>query len=149
MMSNQTPDWWVDAVAKTAYGIRAHLRQTTPNADPWQLPGIKTAVAKVAELVPPDDVAVVTARAAANPKLKTPGGITAPGPQWAGTQKATQPPPKRCPTHNAVLHAGDCPECAKKAASTRPDDWRGQYQQALRDAREQRERDHQEAMNHE
>lgn len=145
-MTNKPPAWWADALATVAYGIRrntAKVDETTA----WDMPGIKAAINRVSEAgTSPVDTARVVIQAADNPKCKTPGGISEPGPHWTGTTQADRKQRPRCPKHHVILLAGDCPKCAETTSSNRPENFAAVYHQAMQDARAERERIRQEAI---
>ena len=114
------PAWWVDALTQTVYGIRRNTRGIT-DADRWDQPGIRAAAVKLLEQCSPADVARVMVAGADNPRMKTPGGITAPGPQWSYTTKATTKAPTFCPDHPQTPLTR-CP-CQRFAGTPKPDNF--------------------------
>lgn len=114
------PDWWITALTQTVYGIRRNTRGITA-ADKWDQPGIRAAIAALAEKCSPADVARVMVNGADNPKLKTPAGVTAPGPQWADTTRASVRPPTPCPDHPDVPLTR-CP-CQRITPAPKPEDF--------------------------
>ena len=86
----------------------------------WDLPGIRAALQKAAELGSPADVAVAACRVASNPQAKTPGLIPEPGTHWQGLAAGQRIAPVRCPEH-PQQKAAACPDCAEEA--TPKPDW--------------------------
>lgn len=95
------PDWWITALTQTVYGVRKNTRGIT-QADKWDQPGIKVAIVRLLDTCSPADTARVMVNGADNPKLLTPGGVTAPGPQWSDTTRADTKAPTPCPEHPTV-----------------------------------------------
>lgn len=83
----------------------------------WDLPGIRAAITKAAEVGSGHDVIVATVRAATNLEARTPALIPQPGPHWQNTTAGGHQPPTMCgihPTHRALR----CPECAVQDRAT-------------------------------
>lgn len=114
------PDWWVTALTQTVYGIRRTARGIT-EAEKWDQPGIRAAAVKLLEQCSPADVARVMVAGADNPRMKTPAGITAPGPQWTDTTRATTKAPTFCPDHPQTPLVR-CP-CQRFAGAPKPDNF--------------------------
>lgn len=146
MTRQQPPDWWIDALAKVVYGIRQQTNTTTEDDARWDYPGIKASVLRIAKTVGPADTVKVMAAGADNPKIKTPAGIAEPGPQWSNTTAADRPQPKRCPDHGVQLQAGDCPQCARKARTSRPADFWDRVRQARQEVAQEADTERQEAI---
>lgn len=116
-MSTPAPDWWIDALAETVYGIRLNTRGVTEgDTTRWDAPGIKTAIRKLLDTTSLPETAKVLIAGADNPRLRTPGGVTAPGPQWDDTSRATTKPPTMCPEHPGVPYTR-C-ECQTRRVGT-------------------------------
>jgi len=88
----------------------------------WDLPGIRAALSKAADLAPPAEVAVAACRVAANPEARTPALIPEPGKHWQGTTTGKRPAPQVCDDH-PDQPAGRCPACEATAIPA-PSGWR-------------------------
>lgn len=148
-MTSQPPQWWTDALALVVYGIRQRTIAKDDDADKWDAPGIKAQIARLADTCSPADLARVMCAGADNPTMKTPGGISEPGPQWAGTTQAGHKQRPRCGTHHVLLQAGDCPKCAEGLTKNRPANFQDIFQRAREQERAHREQERQEATRHE
>lgn len=135
------PDWWVKALAEVIYGVRKNTRGIT-DADKWDLSGIKAQIVKLADHTSPADIARVMVAGADNPKMLTPGGITAPGPQWGDTTKATTKAPTFCPDHPQTP-VTKCPCQADQArhATNKPDTFADLVRAARQQAQAEREQE--------
>ena len=80
----------------------------------WDLPGIRRALARAADLGSFADLGVAAFRCAANPDMKTPALIPEPGVHWQGTTIGSRPAPTMCPDH-PEQKAGHCVQCIKAA----------------------------------
>lgn len=134
------PEWWVKALTETVYGIRKNARGIT-EADKWDLPGIKTQVVKLLESTSPADVARVMVNGADNPKIKTPAGVTAPGPQWGDTTRATVKAPTFCPDHpQTPVTKCPCQHEQARNATGKPETFADLVRAARQQAQADRER---------
>lgn len=139
-----TPEWWTKALAEVVYGIRKNTRGVT-DADKWDLPGIKAAIVRLTAETSPADVARVMVAGADNPRMKTPGGITAPGPQWSDTTKATTKAPTFCPDHpQTPLTKCPCQAEQTRNATTKPNNFTELVHAAREQAQADRDRDREE-----
>lgn len=83
----------------------------------WDLPGIRAAIQKAAEIGPGSDVIVATVRAATNLEARTPALIPSPGPHWQGTTTGGRQPATPCGLHPEHRALG-CPECKATPVAT-------------------------------
>ena len=98
----------------------------------WDLPGIRRALARAAEIGSFADLGVAAFRCAANPDHMTPALIPEPGVHWQGTTAGSRPAPLMCPEH-PERPAGHCVVCISQSVPkppgfvvpprTRPRDW--------------------------
>jgi hypothetical protein len=65
----------------------------------WDLPGIRSALQRAAQIGSATDVATAACRCAGNPEMRTPTLIAEPGPHWQGTVAGKRPVPIMCPEH--------------------------------------------------
>jgi len=82
----------------------------------WDLPGIRAAVIKAAELGSPSDVATAACRIAGSQEARTPGLIPQPGNHWQGTAVGARLLPVMCLTH-PDQPLGRCTACGDEARS--------------------------------
>lgn len=80
----------------------------------WDLPGIRAAVVKAAELGSATDVAVAACRVAGKADTRTPGLIAQPGAHWQGTVTGGRSLPLFCLTHSDQP-LGRCTVCDAEA----------------------------------
>lgn len=138
------PEWWIKALTETVYGVRKNARGIA-DADKWDLPGIKAAVVRLLDNTSPVDVARVMVNGADNPKMLTPGGVTAPGPQWGDTTRATVKAPTFCPDHpQTPVTKCPCQQEQARHATGKPESFTDLVRAARQQAQAGREQDREE-----
>lgn len=80
----------------------------------WDLPGIRAAVVKAAELGTATEVAVAACRIAGSLEARTPGLIPQPGNHWQGTAVGARALPIMCLSHSDQP-LGRCTVCDTEA----------------------------------